>query len=231
MFRFSTGKLAAVGLAALMVCGASAQIAKQGNGYLFRMKFTKGQAISYVMHMTSQAPSGNVEVTAPMSQKTTDVTRSKDGPVATMTLTIGKMSMLMNGKPLDFPAASKPNSVSMQIDSLGHVAGGKESQTSVAMPEKPIPVGGSWSANTNVAQMGQSMQASATYKLLGFQKMGGFNAAKLSVSVLGAGQLSMKGSGTLWLDTRDGSLIKNTMKLTITMGKMVIPSDVSVTRK
>lgn len=230
MNRFSVGKWTLTGLLLLVVGSASAQVSKHGNAYLFRMKYTKGQTFKYVMKMTGQMNAQAFAMTMPMTEKVTAVSPAG---VATMTMAMGDMAMTVNGKAMNQKMPANMQKVTVEIDSTGHAKGGVGQQnTSVALPEKPIPVGGTWTAKTNAPTgMGQPMEVAATYTLTGFEKVGGFNTAKISVTMSGTGAMTISGKGFLWLNMADGSMVKNTTKMSMTMGAMAMPMDMSITRK
>ncbi|HWA84084.1 MAG TPA: hypothetical protein VG820_11645 [Fimbriimonadaceae bacterium] len=206
---------------------ASAQVTKRGNAYLFRTKYTKGQVITYVMNMKSSARGQAINVTMPMTQKVVSVTKSG---VATVSVSMGKL--LMNGKPIGTGTPATAQKMTFEADSEGHVKGGGQQNTTISLPAKPIPVGGTWTATTNAPTgMGQAMQVTATYKLIGFERKDGFQTAKVSVTMSGSGQMAISGSGTMWLNMADGSMVRDTMKMSMSMGSMQMPMDISITRK
>ena len=219
------------GLALFAAGSACAQISKQGNGYLFRMKFTKGQTITYVMKMNSQVGAQPANVAMQLTQKTVAV--ASGGKTATVNVTVGQP--LLNGKPLPQNSkgpktSTKPTSMTLTVDSMGHVQGGQQ-QTSIDLPSNPVAVGGTWKSSSSINQVGVSMEVFQTYKFIGMERVGGVNAAKVAVTMKGTGQIALTGSGTAWLSMADGWLIKNDSTMIITMGQMVIPSKVTIVRK
>ena len=228
---FSVGRGLLCGLAVFAVGTASAQIAKTGGGYTFHAKYTKGQSIGYVMKMSGSAQGQQFSVNMPMTQKVSSVTPAG---VATVTMSVGSMSMTVGGKPMNTPVPANLQNVSMKVDSKGHVLEGGNGQqsTNVSLPDKAVPMGGTWTAATTTPTgMGTPMKVSATYKLVSIEKIGGFNAAKIKVTMSGKGQMEISGAGWLWLNVTDSSMVKYTTTLNMKMGTMVMPMSMSMSRK
>lgn len=205
-------KLAAVSFAALVAVGfADAQVTKQGNGYLLRMKFTPGQTSKFNIAMDTSAAGQSMKMAMPMTQKVVSV---KNG-VADLTMNVGPMSM--NGKPMN----TQVQTINVSMDSTGKVVKGApmgQTGTQVSLPEKPVKVGESWTVNTKTqAGMGGNMDVKATYTLAGFQTVAGKQMAKLNVKMSAGGQMTMKGDGTMLLLMTDGSLHTANLKMNMTM--------------
>lgn len=226
MKKFTFGKVVCVAGAAAMFGLSGAQVTKQGAGYLFRMKFTKGSKANYVMNMDSNMSGQKVKVNMKMTQTVTAVNNG----VGTLKFNIGAMTMSMNGKPMQNPAAGQMGkTVEMKMDSRGKVVGGASTgqQTSVPLPANPVAIGKSWTETTTTPAMGQSVTVRATYKFVGIEG----SAAKLSISLTGTGQFSMSGNGFVWLDMADGSLLKSTTNVKMMMGQTPMPMVMTMTRK
>lgn len=218
------------GAAALSLFAFSgAQITKQGSGYLFRVKFTKGQKTSYLMTMLSDMGAQKVNVTMPMSQTVTAV----DKGVATVKVQVGEMKMMLNGKPIQNPAAAAGKTLEIKMNNRGEMvgSGAGSQQTSIPLPAKPVAVGSTWSDSTTVPVAGQPMKVNATYKLLGFEKLGKYNTAKVAVTVKGAGQVTVNGKGTVWLNMSDGSMVKYINDVQTSMGGRQMPMKMTITRQ
>lgn len=220
--------------AGLVVAGlsANAQITKQGGGYLLRAKYVSGKKIDYVMDAKGAASGTAFTMRMPLKTKVTGVTKG----IATITYVVGPIAMTFNGKPMNNPAmGSKAETVTIKMDSRGNVVGGDKAMSnvgSIGLPEKPIPVGGSWSATTDTpAGPAGTMKVNATYKLVGFETVGGIKSAKIAITLKGSGQANVKGSGTVWLAMADGSLVKNSTTMNVSTGGMEVPMTMSVTRK
>jgi len=192
---------AATGLMLGALAVTDAQITKQGNAYLLRMKFAKGQTAKYQMDMTMNMGAQKMSMSMPMTQKVTNV---RANGAAEINYTMGPMSM--NGKPM----GNQTQSTRIVMDPSGKVIEGQnmgQTGASVSLPAKPVRVGESWTVNTKMAAgTAGPMDVKATYTLAGFQTIAGKQAAKINVKMSAAGQMSMNGSGTMLLLSSDGSL-------------------------
>lgn len=188
---------------------AQAQITKQGDAYLFRVKYTKGEVIRHVMTMNFDmgmgAPGGKKP--APMTSQSTQKVLSVSGDKATIEVTMGDV------------AGTKIPKQKITMDSRGRPSGGGSAQgnISVALPEKAVKVGSTWTGDLSGA-MGGTASANATYKLLGFKTVGGKNAANIAFTVKGNVQgMAMSGTGTVLMLTSDGSMYSTSMAMTMNM--------------
>jgi hypothetical protein len=213
MTRFSPLSKAVAAVALLgLVSYAVPQIAKSGNGYLLRMKFTKGQTIRYNMTTTveGQGAQGMGNVTMPFSMNVKDV----KGDVATLVYTVGPISM--GGKQMD----GKPQTIEMQMNSRGEPVGQNASQApmgGVTLPKGPISVGQTWNSSMKVNQP-FPMEVKTTYRLVGIKTVDGRQVADINMSMTSGGQISTKGSGNMLLLLSDGSLYRANMSQTMSMG-------------
>jgi hypothetical protein len=235
-------KVILAGLSGLVVASAGAQVSKHGDLYSFRMKFTKGQRIDYTMNMDGKVMGQKLLAKLPLSQVTTAV----QGDIGTLTMTVGDPVMTISGRPFNRAMPSNVHTGTMQVDSKGHVLGGAQTQTSVVLPDKPVRIGGTWSAKSTVAtQMAPSMDVVGTYKFVGLERVGGFNAARFSfvikevapkkpkVSKTGKPEpkMAVTGKGTLWINAADCTMIKSSSDMSLTMGSLVTPMLITISRK
>ena len=196
---------AAVATAAL----SSAQVTKNGNAYLFRMKYAPGMVLKYSVVSTIGGMSQNgqpMKFTLPMLWKVVSV---KNG-VSTVDTTVGPVSM-GGGQPM--MQASKNT---IKIDSRGQLVGqpGRGQQVTPALPEKPIRVGQSWSASAPVdLPMQGDKKITATYTFKGIKVVEGKQMAELGVKTGG----QAPGSGTMLLMVKDGSLFRSQLKMDLQM--------------
>jgi hypothetical protein len=104
----------------------------------------------------------------------------------------------------------------MKMNSRGEVVGGAPgaSTASIKLPEKPVPVGGTWTGTVPVGGMGGG-SINAVYKFVGVKNIGGKQVAVINVTVNGMG----KGTGVTHLAMADGSLVKSVTNLNITAGQ------------
>jgi hypothetical protein len=225
--------LGVAGAAAVSLCGpsqtAGAQITKQGDAYLFRMKFSKGQKMSYTITSSAKVPNNPAAIKAvvPMSMTVQDV----KGGIATIQLVTGPMTV--NGKPL----GPQPQTTVIKLDDRGKPVGGAMpgQQVSTQLPEKPLKVGGTYTATNTVNMMGQQFAVKSTNKFLGIKHVGSRNVAAIATTMTGSGAMKSSGTGVAYLDVKDGSLVsmKMNQKVTMTQGAQAqtINSVVTVTRK
>jgi hypothetical protein len=215
MMRFGFGKMLLGGALMGAVALAGAQVTKNGSGYLFRIKFIKGQKITYVMDTTSAMNGQKVVVKGTMGQTVTAV----KGGIGTLKVDVADMKMTLNGKPFQNPTGSTAQSMEVRVDTRGQVQGSASgnARTSIPFPEKAVPLGGTWKNSSTVPVMGQPVQVVAVYKLVGFQKVGKFNTAKVAVTIKGSGKMKIAGTGTVWVNAADGTLVKNVNQITTPM--------------
>lgn len=225
VFAFAVIGAAGIGLFAASD-PARAQVTSQGGGYLFRLKFTKGQTIRYEMATSMQAPGGKggpMNFSVPVTMKITDV---KNG-IATVTSTTTMPAM--GGK-----SKAQPMSETVKIDNRGRPQGDKASSMQgmqMALPAGPIKVGGTWTDTIKGGAVpGMAMKGS--YKLLSVQ--GG--VATISMSVSGDGQgMKISGTGTMKVAVADGwtQSAKLNMRMNMGSGKdaQAMSVNLTMTRK
>ncbi|MCO5295331.1 MAG: hypothetical protein M9921_00590 [Fimbriimonadaceae bacterium] len=190
---------------------APAQISKKGAGYLFRIKWTKGQTAKYTMTTTTSGGPSAMAVNMPMSLKVLSVA----GGVGEVEYNVGPASA--NGKPMG--AAQK---VVAKVDPRGKIVSGatqaQQMGGNITFPEGPVKPGGTWTGSQTVPGPGGSMTINAKYKFVGIKSVGGQSVAQIDVSMSGGGgQMQITGSGSVFLRTADGSLQSTNLgqKLTI----------------
>jgi hypothetical protein len=198
-------KLGAALLAMVAVVGqADAQITKQGKGYLFRMKFAKGQTMKYVVDSKVQmpgTPQGKMEFSMPMVMTVKSVTNG----VADIAAKVGPMSM--NGKP------GQTQTTNMKINSRGEVVGGQGGMqtANVPLPQGPVAIGATWNANIPLGAGAGGQTISAVYKFTGIKNIAGRQCAVLAVTLKGMGT----GTGTTYISMADGSLVRSNMSMSM----------------
>jgi hypothetical protein len=186
---------------------SSAQVTKTGGAYLLRMKFFKGQKLSYLMTSSSTG----VKMEIPFIMNVTDVT----GNVATINLTVGPASV--NGKrAMNGNTPAKAQVVTIQMDNRGKVVKssqpGAQGMAGVVLPEKPIRIGETFPVDSTTPMGGMNMKVTGRYRFAGIKNVNGKQAAQLAVMLSGSGtggaamKISTKGSGTTNLDIADGQL-------------------------
>lgn len=217
---------------ALVLCalalsaGATAQVSKQGSAYLFRVKYSKGQKLSYNLAATITMPpglaAGPQKLTAPIIM----VVKEVKAGVATIDYQAGPF--LMNGR-----KTTEKQSAILKQDTRGRIVSGDATYTNVssmALPEKPIKVGESWKAQTTTsAGGGQPVKMNATYTFRGIKTVKGKSVAVVGVVMKSAEGIAMAGSGDLTLLVSDGSVVTSSTSLKIEMGKAADGKPTSLT--
>lgn len=197
--------LLAAGLALALSVPGSSQITKSGNGYLFRMKFVKGQSINYNMAVASTI-AGMAKpqtINMPMSMVVMDV----NGSVATVKY---KMQSPVGG--------AKPQDFTVKMDNTGKLVSGNSpamNGISATLPIQAVPVGGTWKNTTGVpAGPGGNMDVTNVYKFLGFKTVNGKQAANVALTMSGkSAGMSIKGGGTMLILSSDGSIYSTALTI------------------
>lgn len=198
---------------------SSAQITRQGSGYLFRMKFVTGQVMKYSVVSTMggiNAGGKPMEISLPMVWKVASVA----GGIATVDTTVGPVTV---GK----QTMMQPTKNRVQISSQGKVVGntGVGQQVAPSLPTGPVKIGQSWSSSSAISTgMGPAQDVKATYTFKGLRSIGGKQVAELSV--LTTGQAS--GKGAMFLLVSDGSLFQSRLAMDL---KVQSPDGKGVTYK
>lgn len=212
MKRFATITKFGLALTLAAVCSfATAQVSKQGAGYLFRIKWTKGQTAKYTMATTTSGPS-SMKIDMPMSLKVLSVA----GGVGEVEYNVGPATS--NGKPMG--AAQK---VVAKVDPRGKIVGGsaqaQQMNGSITLPEGPIKPGGTWTGTQTVPGPAGSMTINAKYKFVGIKSVSGQSVAQIDVSMTGGGgSMKISGSGSVYLRTSDGSMQSTNLSQQMTIG-------------
>ena len=197
-----------LGLLGLSSTPSLAQISKQGDGYLFRMKFTPGAKASYTMTMSGigapgAAGGGN------MTMKLVQVVKSVANGVGTIEFTVsGGM-------------VPKPMVQTMKMDGRGKVVGGGQNMQQIQQVELPanaMKIGSTWKGQMKSAtQMGE-MTTNYTYKFVGLKKIGKNDCAQIFVTNTATGaSLKTSGSGNVFLRLADGSMETMNMNQKVTI--------------
>jgi len=222
-------------LSALFVAGAvlvsgtttQAQVSRSGGGYLFRMKFTKGQKMTYMMSMNTSASgmAQPMKTSVPMTMTVMSV----QGNVATMKMTMGAVM------------GQKPRDITVKMDNTGKLVSGNMqglNGVSATYPKNPVAVGGSWK-NTTAFPLGPggNLDSTTNYKFKSIKNVGGRQVAELYVTMTGKSQqFKMSGSGTMLILMADGSLWNTQITTDMDMavegkGNMKMKMGLSLVRK
>lgn len=193
--------LGILGVAAL----APAQITKSGSGYLFRVRYKKGQVIRFASTNTVKGAmqgEGAMSVTLPIVLKVTDT----DDKFATIRMTVGPAKA--GGQVL-----TSAQSAVMKLDNQNKAQNSEAgSPVNAQLPEKPIRIGQSWTAMAPINTADGSVQRlDATYKFQGVKTIKGRGVAVVTYKFEGAAE----GSGTMTLLMSDGTLYSNQSKMSV----------------
>jgi hypothetical protein len=226
--------LLTVGTLLMLNAMGMAQISKQGDAYLFRVKHTKGQVLKYKMTVNASGPGQTLLMNTPIVSTVTAVDAKGAG---TLQYKVGPVAMTLNGKPLQAgQGQNQVKTTSVKVDNLGNAVGGDlsaaKSAGSVGFPTAAVKIGGSWKAKSVAKTMNVGdMNVDATYKFVGLASTPKGQAAKLSVSMTGTGNAKVKGTGTMLVLLADGTLFSSTNSMQITIGQQTMPMTVSITRQ
>jgi hypothetical protein len=179
------------------------------------MKLTRGATASYLFTTSANAPGGGQQGSFSMTMTMNSKVLSVSGDVATVeyVVTPAKGS----------PGGTTPQKMTLKINSRGKVVGGDKQMAQMgfqsALPDKPIPVGGSWSDTVPVQTAMGTITTKANYRLTGISNRAGKPVANIQVNMTGSGpSLNFTGKGTLALRMDDGSMDNMTMQQTMKIG-------------
>jgi len=179
--------------AGLLACGNS-QIVKAKDGYLFRVKYSKGQVVKFDTFnsvVSKGNPAAGMTVKVSMTLSVLSVAKG----VATVRLTMGAGTLANSTKQM-----TAPQSVTVQLDSKDSSAVGGPK-----FPNHPVQVGSTWTAVRPVNMGGEVKRLDAVYKFAGIKTVNGKQLAVVTYSLTGAAN----GSGTMMLLSTDASLYSN----------------------
>lgn len=172
------------------------QVAKKGDGYLFRYKWTKGKTYNYNYSTAFTVP-GMVEAGKPQD--------------AAMTL---KVKSVSNGKgTVEITAGGQKETVT--IDSMGKASGNSDLQGMdlPTLPKNPVKVGGTWKVSDTTTTEFGSLNVDSTYTFAGFKTV---NSKKMvivnSKLKMSGGSISGSGTGAFLIDPADGMMYRGTIK-------------------
>ncbi|MFQ3588243.1 MAG: hypothetical protein SNJ74_04850 [Fimbriimonadaceae bacterium] len=194
-----------------------AQITRQGDAFLMRMRFTPNTTMSYQISTTitpANAPQGKAApqgMNFPMSIRVISVNRQG---VATVEYTIGPMTM--GGQ-----KSGQAQTMRAEMDNRGRLVGNSNPQlqglSSMTLPEGPIRIGGTWTSKISAPGMPGGSGMDATYRLQRIEGQGARQVAVIQVTTTGnMGGMQVSGSGTMSIRMSDGSLESATLNQRIT---------------
>jgi hypothetical protein len=214
--------------AAILVSSASAQVTPSGKGFLLRAKYKKGTILKFVVNTAMTVQGMKVKNVLAVKETTLSVSNG----VGEIEIVTGKSSLVMGGSKVRQPMAMDGKKGTVKLDALGRNADGTgfTAQTHVALPKGVVKLGDSWKINTT-APFGQGEQkVQVIYKVAGFATVDGIRVLKLSETFSGSGKAEISGNGTLYISTKDCSMVKNSATLRAKIGGMDVPVTTLMTR-
>ncbi len=184
---------------------APAQVTTTKEGFLFRKKFSEGDA--WVYHVETKVTMGEGR-RAP-----------KGGSNSLSTLTVkglqGKSAILeLSDAPVK--KNERPTTAfTLKVDELGRIEGSPVGGGVVgfALPEKPVKVGDKFNIRLE-SGAGNKDIIQHTVKFVGFTTLSKQKVARWDVITAGKGSSVLTGTGAVYLNITDGSLYQSQMNLT-----------------
>ncbi len=201
-------------LGATLLSAASGQVTKSGSGYLFRVKYVKGQLVKLATSSTvgnivanpgdkSSKPISMV-MKVDMSMKALSIQKG----VATMQLTIGPS--MVGGMQVQ-----PGQSLTVMLDDRNQSSSSAATSLGLQYPRKPVSVGQTWSAVTGVNLPGKGISPlKGSYRFSGIKSVSGQQVAVVTYELGGAAQ----GTGTMMMLVKDGTLFSNDTYMSLTFG-------------
>ncbi|MCH8979091.1 MAG: hypothetical protein IH945_07595 [Armatimonadetes bacterium] len=105
--------------------------------------------------------------------------------------------------------------------------------TSFLAPSSPVSVGGSWSVRIRADEEQGTRDVRHEYRLVGFGKVGGRDAAMVDVSAAEAGgKLPASTKGRIWIDAENGEVLKYEVTVTnMPVGTYAVSGSVLIEKK
>jgi hypothetical protein len=232
IFRLFCGISTLVGITWL-ASATQAQVTKVGNGYQFRVKYHKGMKVKYLMKVTSGMPvqsaggkAQSIVIVIPVSGVVTDM----QNKIATVQMTTGPNTF--NGK-----TQGAQQNITIKVDDRGKVVSGAPNgmeNMTIALPDKPLKVGDTFTAHQNVNMGVMPLTVNAVYKFTGMKSVGGHQLAMFAVTLTGTGNvpspqgasvhLSTAGTGQMSISAEDGmtTLVNIDQTVTVPQGAQTL---------
>lgn len=206
--------LAIAGLAASWTAvpnRGEAQVTKQGQKYLLRMKWNRGAVFNYSADIRlTQAPQGvDLSAQQPMRMGLRYEVKSVSGRNGTV-----EVRLSMPGQ--------QPQTQTVTMNDRGRVVSGEArggTGNVLEFPERPVGIGESWKTRGDIPGPMGTMTGDATHTLRGFRTVNGRQFAHVESRLTTSAGSQMRGNGrtdTL-VDMRDGMMLRSTMNMTLTM--------------
>ncbi|MCH8979064.1 MAG: hypothetical protein IH945_07455 [Armatimonadetes bacterium] len=176
-------------------CSTHAQVRKTQDGYLLRMKWTKGAVYSYDITISTELSGLSVPLTSVSSTKVLSVS---DG-VASVEFTMPN------------PLTGEVTTLVLKADGLGFIGDDGASATGgPKLPKQAVWPGGSWTTETDGIVMGMQVSTTTVYTFERLERVDDVPCVVLSlVTSSSTAGMSANGTGTMYIETRDGHIFKS----------------------
>ena len=212
----------------LLACGlagsALGQITKSGDAYLFRVRYSAGQTISFdtiTTNASKGSSSAGVKFKTPMIMKVLSVVKG----IANLEVTM--LPTIMVGSPT--PVLPK-NVVHVQLDERNQTLNKSVIPNhQLTYPTRPIKPGARWTAilPINNPATGSIDQMDGQYLFAGMQQVDGQSVAVITYSLAGFA----RGQGTMKLLAKDGSMFSNEVLMSLNQTGSIERVRIVMTRK
>ena len=205
------------------------------------LKYTPkaGDTIKYHLKADMTTQMGAASVTADITDKVTKV--DGDSYTTESTQTNGQLSFNGNSQPIPDgtdTTVTKGNGEITDLHSDQEANGQSDSQWRIAeldnfiYPDKPVNVGDEWTYNVTADDKKGIVAATANYKVDSLEKIGSHDCVKIKLTYKEtSGSQPASSDGFVWVDTKDGSLVKKTATWTdVPIGGMPVSGSVTVER-
>ena len=222
MRRLPVAAVIAVLAMTVAPCTSSAQVRKTKDGYLLRMKWTKGAHYRYDITITTEFAGQSLPRSSVASVKVLNVS---DG-VASVELSMPN------------PLTNEPVTQTLPADSLGFLGddGATGGVGGPKLPKRAVWPGDSWTAKTSADVMGMAVTTTTVYTFKGLERIGDVPCVVLTIETSAStSRLNVTGGGTMYIETRTGQLYKHDMNNVIEIDNngqiLTVPNQVVIVRK
>lgn len=210
-------------LAAIAAC-APAQVTPSGKGFLLRVKYVKGQVLRFATttSMTGLPGAGSANSALSISMPATMTVNSVVGTVTKATIAVGPAKYGGN-------VIQPVQTLQIQLDARNSTpAAGTAGSLIAPMPSKVVRIGDTWKSSAPIPGMpGTPTKATtATYTFLGTKVVDGKSVAAISYKFSGG----TRGSGSVLVLVKDGTLYRNSATLILTGANGNITAKMSLHR-
>lgn len=208
-----------IGAPVLIAQEASAQIRKQGNGYLMRINWQKGKVYNFNVKTSFTMPgpgaTGSRSQPQPMSMSSTAALRVTGVRNGVADVEVTTTSPAMSG------TQSTPQKATVKMNNRGVVQGQGTTSVVASLPEKPVAVGGTWTSTvTSPSPMGGRATVNSRNTLKAVRQAGSRQIAEITTTgTVKGGGMSGTTRGTFTIDMADGMVVsyRVTTNMSVTM--------------